>query len=151
MKQTTLIKTADIAKKWYVVDASEQTLGRLSTQIAKILRGKHKPSFTPHINNGDHVIVINAEKVILSGKKESDKNYYFHSFHPGGLKVRNVQTQRKLFPERIVERAVRLMLPKTVQGSNQYRALHVYAGSKHPHEAQQPEVLVIETKKGVNN
>ncbi|AKU79377.1 50S ribosomal protein L13 [Spiroplasma turonicum] len=151
MKQTTLIKTADIAKKWYVVDASEQTLGRLSTEIAKILRGKHKPSFTPHINNGDHVIVINAEKVILSGNKEKDKNYYSHSFHPGGLKVRNVQTQRKLFPERIVERAVRLMLPKTVQGSNQYRALHVYAGSEHPHEAQQPEVLIINTKKGVNN
>ncbi|AKX33797.1 50S ribosomal protein L13 [Spiroplasma litorale] len=151
MKQTTLIKTADIAKKWYVVDASEQTLGRLSTEIAKILRGKHKPSFTPHINNGDHVIVINADKVILSGNKEKDKKYYSHSFHPGGLKARNVETQRKLFPERIVERAVRLMLPKTVQGSSQYRALHVYAGTEHPHEAQKPEVLVINTKKGVNN
>ncbi len=148
MKQTTLIKTADIAKKWYVVDATGATLGRLSTQIALVLRGKNKPTFTPHINNGDHVIVINAEKVILSGKKENDKNYYHHSMHPGGLKSRNVATQRKLFPERIIERAVRLMLPKNVQGGNQYRALHVYAGNEHPHQAQNPEVLVIQSKKG---
>ncbi|AHI53271.1 50S ribosomal protein L13 [Spiroplasma culicicola] len=150
MKQTTLIKSSDIDKKWYVVDATDAILGRLSTEIAKVLRGKHKPTFTPHMNNGDHVIVINAEKVILTGKKETDKNYYHHSMHPGGLKSRNVKTQRALFPERIVERAVRLMLPKNVQGSNQYRALHVYAGSEHPHQAQNPQVLVINAKKGDN-
>ncbi|ATX70562.1 50S ribosomal protein L13 [Spiroplasma clarkii] len=148
MKQTTLIKTADIAKKWYVVDATDAILGRLSTEVATVLRGKHKPNYTPHINNGDHVIIINAEKVVLSGKKETDKNYYHHSMYPGGLKSRNVKTQRELFPERIVERAVRLMLPKNVQGGNQYRALHVYAGPEHPHQAQNPEVLVINTRKG---
>ncbi|QGS52337.1 50S ribosomal protein L13 [Spiroplasma tabanidicola] len=148
MKQTTLIKTADIAKKWYVVDATDAILGRLSTQVATVLRGKHKPDFTPHINNGDHVIIINAEKVVLTGKKEADKNYYHHSMYPGGLKSRNVKTQRQLFPERIIERAVRLMLPKNTQGANQYRALHVYAGSEHPHQAQNPEVLVINSRKG---
>lgn len=148
MKQTTLIKTADIAKKWYVVDATDAILGRLSTEVATVLRGKHKPNFTPHINNGDHVIIVNAEKVVLSGKKETDKNYYHHSMYPGGLKSRNVKTQRELFPERIVERAVRLMLPKNVQGGNQYRALHVYAGPEHPHQAQNPEVLVINTRRG---
>lgn len=150
MRQTTLIKSADIAKKWYVVDAADAILGRLSTEVALVLRGKHKPNFTPHINNGDHVIIINAEKVVFTGKKEMNKNYYHHSMYPGGLKSRNVKTQRDLFPERIVERAVRLMLPKTVQGRNQYRALHVYAGSSHPHQAQNPEVLVINTRKGAN-
>ncbi|WP_338983278.1 50S ribosomal protein L13 [Spiroplasma endosymbiont of Othius punctulatus] len=143
MKQTTLIKSADINKKWWVVDAEGQTLGRMATQIAMILRGKHKPDYTPHINNGDHVIVINAEKVKLSGKKESDKYYYRHSMHPGGLHKRNVATERELNPERIVERAVRLMLSKNVQGSSQFRALHVYSGATHQHEAQQPEIMVI--------
>ncbi|QHX36145.1 50S ribosomal protein L13 [Spiroplasma sp. TIUS-1] len=143
MKQTTLIKSADINKKWWVVDAEGQTLGRMATQIAMILRGKHKADYTPHINNGDHVIVINAEKVLLTGKKEADKYYYRHSLHPGGLHKRNVATERELNPERIVERAVRLMLSKNVQGSSQFRALHVYAGETHPHEAQQPEVMVI--------
>jgi large subunit ribosomal protein L13 len=150
MKQTTLIKVSDIDKKWYIVDAKDAILGRLASEVAKVLRGKHKPSFTPHINNGDHVIIINADKVRLTGKKESDKIYYHHSMYPGGLKRRNVATQRDLFPERIVERAVRLMLPKTVQGGNQYRALHVYAGETHPHDAQKPEVLVINTNKGDN-
>lgn len=150
MKQTTMIKTADIAKKWYVVDAADMILGRMSTEVARVLRGKHKPTYTPHINNGDHVIIINAEKVILTGRKESDKIYYHHSMYPGGLKRRNVATQRDLFPERIIERAVRLMLPKNVQGANQYRALHVYAGPEHPHQAQNPEVLVLETRKGDN-
>lgn len=143
MKQTTLIKSADINKKWWVVDAEGQTLGRMATQIAMVLRGKNKVDYTPHINNGDHVIVINAEKVLLTGKKEADKYYYRHSLHPGGLHKRNVATERELNPERIVERAVRLMLSKNVQGSSQFRALHVYSGTEHPHEAQQPEVMVI--------
>lgn len=149
MKQTTLIKKADISKKWYVVDATDQVLGRLASEVAKILRGKHKSDFTPHINNGDNVIIINAEKVKVTGKKEQDKIYYHHSMYPGGLKRRNVETQRELFPERIIERAVRLMLPKGVQGSNQYRSLFVYAGEKHPHDAQNPQVLVF-NKKGDN-
>ncbi|WP_339022624.1 50S ribosomal protein L13 [Spiroplasma endosymbiont of Crioceris asparagi] len=141
MKQTTLIKTSDINKKWYVVDAEGQVLGRLATQIATILRGKHKPDYTFNMNNGDHVIVINAEKVVVTGKKFKDKTYYKHSMHPGGLSRTSFETRINLKPEAIIERAVRLMLSKNVQGSNQYRALHVYKGAAHPHQAQNPEVL----------
>jgi len=148
MKQTTLITTKDIKKDWYIVDAEGQTVGRLATQVAMVLRGKHKPTFTPHINNGDHVIVINAEKAIFSGKKESDKNYYHHSLHPGGLKTQNVATMRKTKPAYILERAIRLMLPKNVQGANQYRALHVIVGSEHPYAAQKPKALVIGKSEG---
>ncbi len=150
MKQTTLIKTTDIKKDWYIVDAAGQTVGRLASQVALVLRGKHKVTFTPHINNGDHVIVINAEKAIFTGKKESDKNYYHHSMYPGGLKRRNVASVRKNKPEFILERAIRLMLPKGVQGHNQFRQLHVLVGETHPYQAQQPKALVIETKKGGN-
>jgi large subunit ribosomal protein L13 len=146
MKQTTLITAKEIKKDWYVVDAAGQTVGRLATQVATVLRGKHKPTFTPHINNGDHVIVINAEKAIFSGKKESNKNYYHHSLHPGGLKSKNVATMRKDKPEFILERAIRLMLPKNVQGGNQYRALHVIVGPEHPYAAQKPKELVLQSK-----
>ncbi|ATZ18555.1 50S ribosomal protein L13 [Williamsoniiplasma somnilux] len=148
MKQTTLISAKDIKKDWYIVDAEGQTVGRLATQVALILRGKNKVTFTPHINNGDHVIIINAEKAIFTGNKESDKNYYHHSMHPGGLRRRNVATQRELDARKILERAIKLMLPKNVQGANQFRALHVFAGTEHPYAAQKPEVLVINTKKG---
>ncbi|WP_434335142.1 50S ribosomal protein L13 [Mycoplasma capricolum subsp. capricolum] len=148
MKQTTMISAKNINKKWYILDAENKTVGRLATQVALVLRGKHKVDFTPHINNGDHVIVINAEKAIFSGKKESNKFYYHHSMHPGGLKKRSVSVQRELDPTKILERAIRLMLPKNVQGSNQYRALHVFKGSEHPYAAQKPEVLEISTKKG---
>lgn len=148
MKQTTLISAKDINKKWYIVDAEGQTVGRLATQVALVLRGKHKVDFTPHINNGDHVIIINAEKAIFSGKKESNKVYYHHSIHPGGLRRRTVAVQRELDATKILERAIRLMLPKNVQGANQYRALHVFEGSEHPYVAQKPEVLNIQTKKG---
>ncbi|PPE06117.1 50S ribosomal protein L13 [Williamsoniiplasma lucivorax] len=150
MKQTTLISAKDIKKNWYIVDAEGQTVGRLSTQVALLLRGKHKVTFTPHINNGDHVIVINAEKAIFTGKKETDKNYYHHSMHPGGLRRRNVATQRELDATKILERAIRLMLPKNVQGANQFRALHVIKGSEHPYAAQKPEVYVVNTRKGEN-
>ncbi|AEM68570.1 50S ribosomal protein L13 [Mycoplasma putrefaciens] len=148
MKQTTLISAKDINKKWYVVDAEGQTVGRLATQVALVLRGKHKVDFTPHINNGDHVIVINAEKAIFSGKKEANKVYYRHSMYPGGLKRRTVAVQRQLDPTKILERSIRLMLPKNVQGANQFRALHVFKGPEHPYAAQKPEVLQIQTKKG---
>ncbi|WP_026389212.1 50S ribosomal protein L13 [[Acholeplasma] multilocale] len=148
MNQTTLISAKDIDKKWFIVDAAGQTVGRLSTQVAMVLRGKHKPSFTPHINNGDHVIIINAEKVVFTGKKESDKNYYHHSMHPGGLRRRTVAVQRELDARKILERSIKLMLPKNVQGGNQFRALHVFVGENHPYAAQKPEVLTINTKKG---
>ncbi|WP_342268738.1 50S ribosomal protein L13 [Spiroplasma endosymbiont of Aspidapion aeneum] len=150
MNQTTLIKTADINKKWYLIDAKDLVLGRLSSEIAIILRGKTKSDFTPHINNGDRVIVINADKIYLSGKKEIDKTYYHHSGYPGGLKKRKVNTQRELFPERIIERAVRLMLPKTKVGANQFRSLYVYKGSDHPHQAQNPIIWEPKYVKGVN-
>jgi len=148
MKQTTLLTAKDIKKDWYLVDATDQTVGRLASQVALVLRGKNKPTFTPHINNGDHVIIINADKAIFSGKKESDKNYYHHSLYPGGLKARNVKTTRENKPEFILEHAIRLMLPKNTQGANQFRALHVFAGSEHPYAAQKPKELVIETRKG---
>lgn len=114
------------------------------------MRGKNKVTFTPHINNGDHVIIINAEKAKFTGNKETDKNYYHHSMHPGGLRRRSVATQRELDARKILERAIKLMLPKNVQGANQFRALHVFVGSQHPYAAQKPEVLVFNTNKGDN-
>ena len=148
MKQTTMITPTEIEKNWLIIDASGHTVGRLASEVAPLLRGKHKVTFTPHINNGDHVIIINAEKIIFSGKKEMDKNYYHHSMYPGGLKRRNVATQRKLDPTKILERAIRLMLPKNVQGANQFRALHVFKGVDHPYSAQKPETYVIKYEKG---
>ncbi|WP_027063005.1 50S ribosomal protein L13 [Mesoplasma seiffertii] len=150
MNQTTLISAKDIDKKWYIVDAADQTVGRLATQVAMVLRGKNKPNFTPHINNGDHVIIINAEKAKFTGKKESDKTYYHHSMHPGGLRRRTVAVQRDLDARKILERAIKLMLPKNVQGGNQFRALHVFVGENHPYAAQKPVVLEVNTKKGDN-
>ncbi|WP_338969455.1 50S ribosomal protein L13 [Spiroplasma endosymbiont of Labia minor] len=147
MRQTTLIKMSEIDKKWYIIDAQGLTMGRMATQVAVLLRGKHKPNFTPNINNGDHVIIINADKVEFTGKKESKKLYFHHTLYPGGLRQRNVATQRSLNSTKMVEHAVRLMLPKNVQGSSQFRALHVYADSTHPHQAQNPvEYKII--KKG---
>lgn len=152
MKQTTLITANEIQKEWWIVDAAGQTVGRLATEVATLLRGKHKVTFTPYINNGDHVIIVNAEKAVFSGKKETKKNYYHHSMYPGGLKRRNVATQRELQPAKILEHAIRLMLPKNVQGANQYRALHVFAGTEHPYQAQKPEVYTLKNvKKGETN
>lgn len=121
------------------MDATDQSVGRMASEVAILLRGKHKPTFTPHINNGDHVIIINAEKAIFSGKKETQKTYYHHSMYPGGLRRRNVATQRRLDATKILERAIRLMLPKNIQGANQFRALHVFTGNEHPYKAQKPQ------------
>lgn len=128
-------------RKWYIVDAEGKTLGRLATAIAVVLRGKDKPTFSPHADMGDYVIVVNAEKVALTGKKETTKLYSKHSGYPGGLRRRSVREVRAKHPERIVESAVRGMLPRNTLGEQQLRKLKVYAGSRHPHLAQHPEAL----------
>ncbi|WP_193371255.1 50S ribosomal protein L13 [Pelagibius marinus] len=136
---------SDIEKKWILIDADGVVLGRLASQVAKILRGKHKPSFTPHMDCGDNVIVINAEKVKLTGKKTSDKVYYWHTGHPGGIKERTAgQILGGEFPERVIEKAVERMITRNRLGRQQLKNLRVYAGTEHPHEAQQPEVLDLQ-------
>ncbi len=139
-------KQADLAqgKQWFVVDAEGKTLGRLATVIAATLRGKTKPTFTPHADMGDYVVVVNAEKVVLTGKKETQKLYSRHSGYPGGLRRRSVREVRATFPERIIESAVRGMLPKNVLGERQLKKLRVYAGPSHPHATQQPAPLILE-------
>jgi large subunit ribosomal protein L13 len=136
-------KQADVntGKRWYLVDAEGKTLGRLASVVAATLRGKTKPTYTPHADMGDFVVVVNADKVALTGNKESQKMYYRHSGYPGGLRQRSVREVRERHPERIVRNAVRGMLPRNVLGDRQFRKLKVYAGPTHPHEAQQPEVL----------
>lgn len=129
------------ARKWYVLDASGQVLGRLATRVATILRGKHKPIYTPHVDGGDHVIVVNAERVVLTGNKLKDKVYYHHSGYPGGIRAQTAEEILRKHPERIIEKAVRGMLPKTPLGRAMLRKLKVYAGPEHRHEAQQPRPL----------
>ena len=137
-------KPADIEKKWLLVDAEGLVLGRLASRIALILRGKHKPSFTPHMDCGDNVIVINAEKVKLTGNKRANKTYYWHTGYPGGIKQRSAeQLLEGRFPERVVHKAVERMLPRGPLGRQQLRNLRVYAGSEHEQQAQKPEVLDI--------
>ncbi|NUK31941.1 50S ribosomal protein L13 [Parageobacillus sp. VR-IP] len=143
MRTTYMAKPNEVERKWYVVDAAGKTLGRLASEVAAILRGKHKPIFTPHVDCGDHVIVINADKVELTGKKLTKKLYYRHSLHPGGLKVRTALEMRTNYPEQMIERAVRGMLPKGHLGRQMFKKLHVYRGSEHPHQAQKPEVYEI--------
>jgi large subunit ribosomal protein L13 len=133
----------NIERKWYVVDAEGKTLGRLATEVAAILRGKHKPTFTPHVDTGDHVIILNASKIELTGKKLTDKIYYRHSLHPGGLKTRTALEMRTNYPERMLELAIKGMLPKNSLGRQIFKKLHVYAGSEHSHQAQQPEVYEL--------
>jgi len=133
----------NIERKWYVVDAEGKTLGRLATEVAAILRGKHKPTFTPHVDTGDHVIILNASKIQLTGNKLHDKIYYRHSMHPGGLKSRTALEMRTNYSERMLELAIKGMLPKNSLGRQIFRKLHVYAGSEHPHQAQQPEVYEL--------
>jgi large subunit ribosomal protein L13 len=136
---------SDIEKKWVLIDAEGVVLGRLASQVAKILRGKHKPSFTPHMDCGDNVIVVNAEKVKLTGKKLSDKKFYWHTGYPGGIKERTMgQILEGKYPERVVEKAVERMITRNNLGRQQMKNLRVYAGSEHPHEAQQPEVLDLQ-------
>ena len=139
--KTFVATPANRQRDWYIVDAEGKTLGRLATAIAVVLRGKDKPTFTPHADMGDYVIVVNAEKVALTGKKETTKLYSKHSGYPGGLRRRSVREVRASHPQRIVESAVRGMLPRNVLGEQQLRKLKVYAGSRHPHLAQQPKPL----------
>ncbi|WP_323708334.1 50S ribosomal protein L13 [Mammaliicoccus sciuri] len=139
MRQTFMANEANIDRKWYVVDAEGQTLGRLSSEIASILRGKHKVTYTPHVDTGDNVIIINAEKIYLSGNKEQDKIYYRHSNHPGGLKSVPAGELKEKNPVRLLETSIKGMLPKSKLGEKQGKKLFVYAGAEHPHAAQQPE------------
>jgi large subunit ribosomal protein L13 len=132
-------------QQWFVVDAADQRLGRLASEIATILRGKNKPIFTPHLDTGDFVVVINAEKIHVTGKKRSQKLYRRHSGRPGGMKVETFEKLQARVPERIIEQAVRGMLPKNTLGRKLFTKLKVYTGSEHPHQAQQPEVLLINT------
>ena len=141
--RTWTVCPGDIERKWYIVDAEDLILGRLSTEIARILRGKHRPQYTPHADCGDHVIVINAEKIKVTGRKEAQKTYHRHSQYPGGLKSITLEKQRERFPERIIELAVKGMMPKNSLGRSMLKKLKVYAGSDHPHTAQQPETLKL--------
>ena len=139
--KTYMASPEKIERKWYVVDAEGRTLGRLSSEIAKILRGKHKPEFTPHIDTGDYVIVVNADKVKVTGKKMEQKVYYRHSGWIGGLKETTLAVMMAKKPEKVVELAVKGMLPKGPLGRSMYKKLHVYAGPEHKQQAQKPEVL----------
>ena len=136
-------KKETIERKWYVIDAEGKSLGRVATKAAHILRGKHKPTFTPHIDCGDNVIIINAEKVNLTGNKLEDKMYYNHSMYPGGLRERNAKIMREKYPVEMVERAVKGMLPHNRLGRAMYKKLFVYTGSEHPHAAQKPETMEL--------
>lgn len=151
MNKTYLPPLDSLDPKWYVVDAADQRLGRLATQIAMILRGKNKPTYTPFMDTGDFVIVINAEKVDVTGKKRTQKVYRRHSGRPGGMKMETFTQLQNRIPERIIEQAVRGMLPKNRLGRQLFTKLKVYAGSEHPHQAQQPESLAIETIPGAKS
>ena len=143
LRTTYMAKPGEVERKWYVVDATDVPLGRLSTVVASVLRGKNKPTFTPHLDTGDFVIVINADKVKLTGKKATDKIYYRHSNHPGGLKQVSAGELRAKNSRRLIETSVKGMLPKNTLGRKQFTKLNVYGGAEHPHAAQQPEVLDI--------
>ena len=136
-------KPLEIERKWYVVDADGKTLGRLAAEVATILRGKHKPIYTPHVDCGDFVIVVNAEKIRVTGNKMDDKKYRWHTGYVGNLQERSFREMNQRHPERVIELAVKGMLPHNSLGSKMYTKLKVYAGSEHKHEAQQPEVLEI--------
>ena len=138
-----MASTAAVERKWYVVDATGYTLGRLSSEIAKILRGKNKPIYTPHIDTGDYVIVVNAGKIKVTGKKLDQKIYYHHSDYVGGMKETTLREMLAKKPEQVVELAVKGMLPKGPLGREMYTKLHVYAGAEHPHAAQKPEVYEL--------
>ncbi len=143
MRQTTIVKHQEVQKEWYVIDAEGQTLGRLAVIAASYLRGKNKPTFTPNVDCGDYIIIINAEKIVLTANKEEDKIYYSHSMYPGGLKTINAAELRKKKPTAIVEKAIHGMVPHTKLGDKQRRNLFVYAGSKHAQEAQKPKKLEV--------
>ena len=136
-------KPEQVRRDWFVVDAADKTLGRLATEVASRLRGKHKPEFTPHVDTGDYIVVVNAEKVKVTGNKATGKMYYRHSNHPGGLKSMSFNEMIQQKPEQVIELAVKGMLPRNPLGRAMRRKLKVYAGSTHPHEAQQPQELVV--------
>ena len=136
-------KAAETNHDWFVVDAAEKTLGRLASEIAHRLRGKHKPEYTPHVDTGDYIVVINAEKIRVTGKKTTDKIYHSHTGYPGGLKSISFEKLIDMAPERVIQGAVKGMLPRNPLGRAMFRKLKVYAGSEHPHSAQQPQVLNV--------
>jgi large subunit ribosomal protein L13 len=141
--KTFMANAQTITRKWYVVDATDKTLGRLATEVASVLKGKHKPTYTPHVDNGDYVIVVNAEKIYLSGRKWDKKLYYSHSGYNGGLKTTKAKDVMAKFPTRIVEKAITGMLPHTKLGDQMAKKLFVYEGPQHKHQAQQPERLEV--------
>ncbi|MBG9980721.1 50S ribosomal protein L13 [Facklamia sp. DSM 111018] len=145
MRQTYMAKKNEVERNWVLLDATDVPLGRLSTVVASILRGKNKPTYTPHVDTGDFVIVINADKVALTGHKATDKKYYNYSGHPGGMRVTTAGAMREKTPGRLIERSVKGMLPDNRLGRKQFSKLFVYAGSEHNHAAQQPETLDINT------
>ena len=141
MKNTYMKKKEEVSRKWYVIDATDVVLGRLASKTAHILRGKHKPTYTPHIDCGDYVIIVNASKVALTGDKLDKKIYYNHSGYTGGLRERTARVMKEIYPVEMVERSVKGMLPKGRLGRQMYKKLFVYAGEEHPHQAQQPTEL----------
>jgi large subunit ribosomal protein L13 len=144
--KTYVAKAGEVERAWYVVDATGQTLGRLATQVASILRGKNKPQYTPHEDVGDFVIVVNAEKVHVTGRKLDQKKYYWHTGFPGGIREIGLRRQLELHPDRVITHAVKGMLPRGPLGRDQLRKLKVYGGPDHPHEAQQPQPLVLNSR-----
>ena len=138
-----MASASTVERKWYVVDAADYTLGRLASEVAKVLRGKNKPVFTPHVDTGDYVIVVNADKIKVTGKKLDQKIYYHHSDYVGGMKETTLREMLAKKPEKVVELAVKGMLPKGPLGREMFTKLHVYAGAEHPHAAQQPEALTF--------
>lgn len=143
MRTTYMAKPNEVERKWLVIDATGKTLGRLASEAASLIRGKHKPQFTPHVDTGDFVVIINAEKIVLTGKKLQNKNYYRHSMYPGGLKVTPAYEMLAKRPDRMLEIAVHGMLPKNRLGDRMKLKLKVYAGPEHPHQAQNPEVYEL--------
>lgn len=141
--KTASLRAQDVQRNWCVVDAENRTLGRLASAVAHRLRGKHKPEYTPHVDAGDYVVVINADKVRVTGNKERDKTYYRHSGYPGGIRSTSLKKLRETHPERIIEKAVKGMLPRNPLGRAVFRKLKVYAGPNHPHAAQQPEPIEV--------
>ena len=143
MKNSYMQKKEDVVRTWYVIDAEGISLGRLAAKVSNVLQGKHKPTYTPHVDCGDNVIVVNAEKVNLTGNKLNDKMYYNHSGYTGGLRERTAKEMIEKYPVEMIERAVKGMLPKTRLGRQMYKKLFVYAGNEHPHTAQKPEVMKV--------
>jgi large subunit ribosomal protein L13 len=143
MTKTYLEKPAEVQRKWYVIDAEGKTLGRLAARVASVLRGKHKVTFTPHVDTGDHVVIINAEKIRLTGSKMETKTYARHSGYPGGLKILTARHIHERRPTQLLTRAIQGMLPKTPLGKHMAKKLRVYAGTEHPHQAQQPQTFSL--------